>query len=210
MASSQQNDEENFARIHLLLMKPCRKLMKAFFERLVKDTSPGTSIDGFLNTKQKQILKTHHGKYNMWKYFPPNQQTDVDAWDIGMLFHMTNLCPSNSNTVTIYYHVHDIKHMRDTLCHQSKPLISESEYTCYRQRIQDFINDVLQYLKDQTLQDEIDRDVQHIDLPIEKELIDVYKDMCGYIVQQIQGKKQSYTIGDCKHAYFNNNFVVLR
>ena len=188
MACNHQiEEEENFTRLILLMTKPCLKVMRAFFERRVQETTHGQTIDGFLNINRRGILHTNHGKYNKAKYFPQGGATSLEDWDVLMLYHMTTYLPPT----VINPHLDVIKNIRNTMSHPGNAMVPYNQYLTYRQQIQDFIDAGLDYLNIQALRAEISEDVRQIEMPIESKIHETFKlarIMFDYIVQAIQGK----------------------
>ena len=166
-------EEENFTRLMLFIEKPCLKMMKEFFDKRLEETSPGLSVDGFLNNNRTRILQTKHGKYNKNKYFPPGG-TQTDDWDLGMLYHITSYFPACHHVNHIMGHLNVIKQIRDKLCHLGKPLVRGTEYDGYRKSIGDFLTDTVTYVNNNDLQDAIQKDIKYIERPMSRELIEIH------------------------------------
>jgi len=186
-------EEENFTRLVLLITKPCQKLLRACFERSVQATSPGQTIDVFLNNNRKSILQTIHGKHYKAKYFPQGGATSLDDWDILMLCHMATYLPPT----VISPHLPAIKEMRNTMSHSTSGMVPSNEYLTHRKQIQDFIDAGLNYLNVHTFRTEISEEVRTIEMPIDSNTFEVFKlalNMFSHsecILQEMQGKFNS-------------------
>jgi len=180
-------EEENFIKLTLLLTKPCRKLMIEVFTKRVHDKYAKCVVT-FLNNNRSRILRTKHGKNNEDKYFPPAGQTNLNEWDIVMLYHMITFC----HVPSISLHLKSILDMRNELAHPGNVLVSCSDYRKYHTQIQNFIKDGLDYLKDNGLQKDISEDVSRINqMAISKDSVDLLRNLVlymGKLEQKMDGK----------------------
>jgi len=180
-------EEANYTKTVLLLTKPCRKLMKKVFLKRVHHKH--SSVVDFLNNNRSKIMRTKHGKTNEDKYFPLAGETNLDEWDIVMLYHMITFC----HVPSISLHLKSILDMRNELAHPGKVLISCSDYRKYQTQIQKFIRDGLAYLKDKELQNDISEDVSRINgMAISKDHVELLRNAfalyMGSLEQRIDGK----------------------
>ena len=139
---SASKEEENFTRLILLLTKPCRGLMKRILSESCRNYQYWT-IQNLLNRKRKSILDTYRGYNYRKKYFPRAGETNVDEWDIVMLYHMITFVRVPSLTEPLK----SILNMRNALAHPGKVLVSRRKYINYYRQIQIFIREGLTYLK---------------------------------------------------------------
>ncbi|WAR16213.1 hypothetical protein MAR_030807 [Mya arenaria] len=178
------SNEEHFTKLVLYLQKPCLKLFRALLNKCVETLYPGQTVYQILLTKKSILLNTRHGHNNKNRYFPvdatgADQPTNLDTWDIGMyVYILTRYC----NWLGNQGHVIDIKSLRDAVCHLGFPQISSSDYERHFETIKKFIRDMLLYIGNDSLEQEIKLDVTNLEGPLTKDFIE-YAQICHKLYQ---------------------------
>ncbi|WAR01587.1 PAR14-like protein [Mya arenaria] len=167
------NEDENFTRLQLLLMKCGTPVAVELLIDRKNALSPSTykpdpwTLHEFLKDKEDSItkrIKTQHimkQKSILEKLFPKDQNDlNPNEWDLPLLIFVITTCCQMSSGDFIVQHLYKMKEVRNTLCHTNRPSISTAKYETMRDRVHGAIKEILNYIDNSSLRERIKEEMR--------------------------------------------------
>lgn len=166
MNEQMATETENYSKVITTVMAFSKVLLRVLLKR-VSDLTPENhdphpwTLDHFLDKKRDIISKSKTGKEKMHTYFPGcNKPTDLSLWDLQMICFILSLMFDEREQDSLG--ISKLRQLRNKLCHQPNPVLTNDEYEHYMAVLQNILKDQHDFIKDKIFEEEIRRDLENL------------------------------------------------
>ncbi|XP_053374043.1 uncharacterized protein LOC123530935 [Mercenaria mercenaria] len=152
---------EKHCRLCLMLNKGGTKACHLLLLKRVEELTPSDhqpypwTVHEFLQSKKKEMLKSHISKEKMQVLFPRTGITDLPKWDLSLFCTvLTTYCELKQ---LARLDVERLRTLRNELCHMNEPHIDDVKYKDYFETIQVIVTRILENNNDNETKESIEK-----------------------------------------------------
>lgn len=155
----------------------CSLLLKRVKDICPEDYEPFPwSLDDFLLSRKKKILKLKIGRDKIQVLFPNGKETNLSKWDLSLVCCiLTQFCELPS---LLRLDVERLRTIRNELCHVNEPTVDNNKFTDYLKTIKVVIERIVEESEEECIKCEVQRIVRDIEkepLCLEETLREMHK-----------------------------------
>ncbi|WAR14073.1 hypothetical protein MAR_004178, partial [Mya arenaria] len=171
MACSKEKGRQNYAQL-IQIQDVAIERLGDVLKKYTNDQL--MTIDQLLSKHKGTILESDVGKRSLSVLFPQGStKTDLENWDITLYCCiLTNCCILPS---TLENDVNGIRITRNAIHHSPKAIVDDDDYTQFSGVFKTFIFNALNYINDETLKVNVNKQVEEAERLVSEQVVKAYE-----------------------------------